>query len=417
MATTREFQDLLNEYLPNRLLKEELIKRDYILTKVEKDDNWKGGKIVVPFRGASASSVRFGKLTASSDIAQSKFVRGSIDSYVECWGSLLFNHTDLMQHDSGKIPEDTFLKILPDEIDEMMDYFKMVTSIQLGSGPHFATATDSTNGATGKFIVDRVDRFMLRQKCVIDDGNSVKADIYVIAIDVNTKEVTFSLTRGGAAADLSAYTTAQAAKFYHDGVTDGAGNNYTFTSFRMALLSAANGGSSTLHGVSKLAYPYLQAVNISGSSITAANILDKIFDAYTEIRTRAKGNAKTIMMSYKHLGSIMKLLQAQKGPYMVTKDASASLYGWTEIEITSVKGALTIVGIQEWDDDIIAFIDWSSLIFRSNGFFKKRKSPNGLEYYEVRTEDGYQYILDISLFGEMEWTKPGHNGIIHSISY
>ena len=43
MSTARSFQSMLNEYLPNKLLKEELIKRDYILTNVKKDDNWKGG--------------------------------------------------------------------------------------------------------------------------------------------------------------------------------------------------------------------------------------------------------------------------------------------------------------------------------------------------------------------------------------
>jgi len=50
MSTTRTFQDMLNEYLPNRLLKEELIKRDYILSTIDKDDSWKGGKLIVPFK-------------------------------------------------------------------------------------------------------------------------------------------------------------------------------------------------------------------------------------------------------------------------------------------------------------------------------------------------------------------------------
>ena len=51
MSTNRTFQDMLNEYIPNNLLKEELIKRDYILTRVEKDNKWKGGTIPVPFKG------------------------------------------------------------------------------------------------------------------------------------------------------------------------------------------------------------------------------------------------------------------------------------------------------------------------------------------------------------------------------
>ncbi len=83
MATDRDFQDMLNEYLPNDLLETELVKRDYFLNKVKKDNNWKGGKIPVPFKAAGASSVKFGGLTDSGNIAKDKFIRGSIDDYQE----------------------------------------------------------------------------------------------------------------------------------------------------------------------------------------------------------------------------------------------------------------------------------------------------------------------------------------------
>lgn len=414
MSTNRNFGDMLNEYLPNKMLKEDLLERDYILKNVDKDDNWKGGKDIVPFTAANATSVSFGQLTASNDIAQSQKIRGSIDAYVEVWGSLIFDHRDLQEHD-GKIPETTFLRILPDEVEGFMDYMKQVTSIQLGSGPHFATVTDATNAATGIMIVDRMDRFQLGQKATLDDANSNQVDVYATAINVDTGAVTFSLTRGGAAADLSAYSVAQTARFYHPGVTDGSGTFTTFVSLRNALLSAANGGSTTLHGKTKTLYPALQAVNISGAAITATNILDKIFDAYTTVRTKARGKATDVLMSFKHMGSIMKLVDAQKGPYSVTKGASSSLYGWLELEVTSVKGTLKLVAIQEMDDDVMFFVDWTAMTFRSNGFFKKRKSPEGKEYFEIRSTTGYAYIVDISLFGELEVRKPGNMAVIYSI--
>ena len=416
MATDRLFQDMLNEYLTNELLSEELLKRDYVLQKVEKDNSWKGGKIPVPFKGTKASSVKFGALTAANDISSTKPIRGNITDYVEVWGSLIFNHRDLQEH-NGRIPETTFLRILPDEIDDFMDYIKMVTSVQMGTGPHFAVVTDDTNAATGVMEVDKIDRFCIDMHILLDDDDTGVLDVYVIAVNVNASTVTVSATRGGAAADVSAYTVAQNAKFYYDGVTDGVGGYTTFVSIRRALLSAANGGDATLHGVSKLAYPYLQAVNVDGSAITAANILTKLFDAYTEVRTKARGNATTFLMSFKHLGSIMKLIETQKGPFSVTKQPNASLYGWTEIEITSVKGTLTLVGIQEWDDDVIAMIDWSCMKFMTNGFFKKRMSPDGREYFEVRNTSGYQYICDVSLFGDMMFKKVGNCGIIYGISY
>lgn len=418
MATNRTFQDMLNEYLPNRLLAEELVKRDYILQKVSRDDNWKGGDLIVPFRGAPPSSISFGSLTSSTDIAESKKIRGKIDAYREVWGSIILQHTDLMQHD-GPIPESTFIRLIEDELDEHMDYFKMATSIQLGSGPHFALVTDSTDAATGIFVVDRVDRFVLDQKATLDDDNSAATDVYVIAIDMNLSKVTFSATRGGAAADLSAYTAAQNAKFYHPGVFDAGGNHNTFISMRSALLSAANGGSANIHGKSKLAYPYLQAINVDGSTITATNILEKLFDAYVSVRQKAKGRAKDILMSYKHWGSVMKVLEGSKGAYRVVEDPKESVFGWWESTIasTSTGQSLKIVALQELDDDVIPFIDWDSVKFRTNGFFRKRQSPDGRTYFEVRNTTGFAYIVDLCLFGEMEYTKPGHNGIIYGVSY
>ncbi len=415
MSTTRTFQDMLNEYLPNKLLKEELLKRDYILSNIEKDDKWKGGKLIVPFKAAGASSVKMGGLTGATDISEDKYVRGSIDDYKEMWGSMIFNHRDLMDH-SGKIVEDSFLKILPDAVEDFMEYIKMVASIQMGTGPHFALVTDATNAATGIMVVDHIDRFVLAQKVTLDDNDSVAASYYVTAINVNTNEVTLSATRGGAAADVSAYSVAQAAKFYTDGA-----DTVSFTSIRSVLLSAANGGSATVHGQSKVAYPFLQAVNVSGSSITAANILDKLFDAYTEVRKKAKGRADRFVMSYKHFGSVLKLIENKANGaanwQITVEDKKASLYGWDEVTINSVKGKLVIVGIQEWDDDVIALLDMKSMVFRSNGFFQKRKSPEGQEYFEVRNTTGFQYIVDVSLFGELEINKPGHCGIIYGISY
>jgi len=419
MGTKRDFQDMLNEYLTNRLLKEELIKRDYVLTTVEKDDGWKGGKIPVPFKAAGSTSIKFGGLTGQNDVSKDSYIRGSIDDYVEVWGTMKFNHRDLMMDQNGKIPEDTFLDLLPDVTEDFMQYMKEVVSHQLTSGPHFATVTDATNAATGIMIVDRVDRFQLGQKAIIDDGNSATLEVYVIAINLNTKAVTFSATRGGAAVDISAYTVAQSAVFYHDGVWDGS-TLTTFTSIKSVLLSAANGGSSQVHGKSKLAYPFLQAINISGASISATNILEKIFDALTEVNNRARGSMITdALMSNKHLGSIKKLIETTKSPFKVTPGSNkANIYGWEEIEITSVANKkIKIVGIQELNDSEIMLMDWRSLTFRSNGMFKKRKGPNGLEYFEVRETDGYVYLLDVCLYGELEFRKPGNCAIIYSISY
>lgn len=417
MATTRTFNEMLNEYLTNELLMEELVKRDYWLNKIAKDEDWKGGDVIVPFRGAHASSVKFGGLTASNDIAESKMVRGKIQAYKEVWGSLIFNESDLQQHD-GKIPESTFLRILPDEIDNFMDYFKEVVSFQLGAGPYFAKVTDSTNAATGVFVVDRIDRFVLGMKCTLDDDNSSQADVYIIGIDVNASTVTVSDTRTGNAWNAGAYTAAQNAKFYYDGVWDGS-TSISFISVKDALLPYAHGGAQQLHGQTKTAYPYLQAVAVDGSTISASNIVEKLFDFYVTVRQKARGKASTLVMSYKNWGSVMKSQQIEKGAFTVVNAPKRSEFGWTDMTIASTQtgDTLTISAVQEMPDDVIFAIDWTSMKFLSNGGFKKRTSPDGRMFYEVRNTTGYQYIVDTCLFGELQHTKPGNNGVLYGISY
>lgn len=414
MATTSSFDSMLNEYLSYDLLKEEMIKRDYLLNRVEKDNGWKNGTLIVPFQSAGASSIAFGELVASSNIAEDQYVRGEVSSYKELWGTMLFNQKDLMQHD-GAVSEKSFLKILPDAVEQFMDRMKFASSVALLNGTHFATLTD--NGTAGGLIeVDHPERFEIGQEVFLLDGNTaLSASAFVSAININTKIVTLVTARGGAVAfaDAQNYTVAQSAKVYHRGASTA-----SFTSLRSALLPLSAGGSTTLYGQTKTAYPFLQSITVDGSAITAANILDKIFDAYVTVRTFGKGNPNEVLMSYKHLGSVLKLLEVSKGSFNVSVGSSkASAYGWTEIEIGSVKGSLKIVAIQELDDDIIMFIDWRAVKLHSNGMFKKRTAPDGKQYYEVRNTSGYQYLLDICFFGELVLSRPSYCGVIHSVSY
>jgi hypothetical protein len=418
MGTTRTFQNMLNEYLTMDLMKEELLKRDWLLQNIEMDSGWKGGKIPVPFTANQASSLKMGGLTDATDVAQYKYVRGSIDDYQEIWGTLRFEQKDLMEHD-GKVNEKSFLKMLPGQIEDFAQYSKEVLSKQIMTGPEICKIVGETNAATGIFVVDRIERLVLGQKAVLDDSNSTQVEVYVIALNLDTSEATFSLTRGGAAADLSAYTIAASAKLYFDGVLVAGTVTNAFTSLKGSLLSLANGGTAALYGQTKLLYPYLQAINVNGASITASNIKAKIFDAYNQIRTKARGNANTVVMSFKHLGSLMAQIEDQKGAFKVTaKDEKASLYGWTEITITSVKGTLKVVAIQEMDDDVIMFLDMSAMKFFSNGeLFRKRVAPDGKSYYEVRANTGYYYLLDMCVFGEFVLHAPGKCGIIYGITY
>ncbi len=414
MAITRTFQDMLNEFLPNELLKEELVKRDYVLSKVEKDNTWKGGTLIVPFKAAGASSIAFNALTDSTDIGEDKYVRGEISGHKNVWGSMIFNHRDLMEHDM--VSEQNFLKVLPEAVDDFINQMKNVCSTNLLNGAHFATLTGD-GAAGGTFVVDRPDRFSYNQKVYVDDDDSaISTAGYVSGIDMETNTITVTAARDGAggAVNLSAYTVAQNAKCYYEGALTA-----SFNSIRDALLSSANGGASTLYGVTKTLYPYLQAINVDGAAVTAANILEKVFDALTEIRQKGKGMPTEILMSYKNLGSAMKVIEGSKGAFNVVPNSQkAEPYGWMEIVVGSVtKGTIKLIGIQELDDDVIMFIDWRAIKFYSNGFFKKRVAPDGKEYFETRSTSGYQYIVDVCLFGDIVVQRPSYCGILHSISY
>lgn len=413
MATTRTFDAMLNDHLTYDLLKAEFLDRDYVLKHVEKDNGWQGGALVVPFKAAGATSVTFGSLTASNDVAEDKHVRGEISTYKEAWGTMIFNQRDLYEHPGSGIKEKTFLKILPDAVEAFMDYMKQVVSVNLLNGPFFAKAT--ANGTVGgDLTVDRPDMFQIGQKVSIDDDNSGAIVGYVKTINMETAVINFEDARGsGVAVDLSPYTTAQNAVCYHPGA-----QTLSFSSIKDALLSAANGGSATLYGQTKATYPFLQAINVSGATVTATNILEKIFDALVTIRQRGKGNPTEVWVSYKHMGSILKALEDVKGAFNVKPGSEkTSNYGWMEVEIGSIKGGLKFVAIHEMFDTAIMFIDWRALKFHSNKFFQKRIAPDGKSYFEVRNTTGYQYLVDVSLYGDLVVNKPSFCGILHSISY
>ena len=46
---TLSYQDMLNEYLPIDLLREELQRRGYLLSRIPKSDAWSGATLEVPF--------------------------------------------------------------------------------------------------------------------------------------------------------------------------------------------------------------------------------------------------------------------------------------------------------------------------------------------------------------------------------
>lgn len=95
------------------------------------------------------------------------------------------------------------------------------TDSDLGIEPKIVTVSGSGSGASGIFSVASSDipYFYVNQKVSLDDGDSSAIDVWVIAVSYSSSTVTFSRTRGGSAANLSAYTTGQSATFTFDYAT------------------------------------------------------------------------------------------------------------------------------------------------------------------------------------------------------
>lgn len=412
MATITNFDEALKEYCPNKMFREELKKMDWFLSNIESDENWVSDELEVRFKGSTATTVKHGSLTAAADINQSKAVKGLIQNQPEVWGSLIFNHKDIMRH--GKFSEQNFMKILPDEIDDFLRYMRRAISISFTNGPVLASVTDSTDAATGVFKIDRIERLELDAKYILKDSDSPAVEVFVIELDMSEDTATFSLSRGGAAANLSAYTAANDAVFYLDGAEDASNR---LTSLKHALLSYANGGTQQLYGKNKIQYPYTQAINVDGSSISQTNALEKLFLAQMEVRRKGKGNPNTCLMSNTSLGYLLAILQKRQGAYRQADDLNITEYGYSTVKIAGPRGWMNVVGVEEMDDDYIILLDKSSVKVYSNGFIRKRQSPDGKEYFEIRNTNGYQYIVDISFFGDMVLERPSRSGIVYNIPW
>lgn len=445
--TTPSFNDMLKDYLPYDLLMEEMLKRDYFLSKVDMDNKWKGGVMQVPFLGAKASSVRVGKLVAQGNITQDKPVLGQVNGYKEVWGAMIFNDHDLKRHDDMK---QSFIKVLPDKIDTFVDSMKEKVSHLLLSGQNFATvaAGGAANAATGRLIVDRIERFevgMYVEIALATPVNGVHAG-FVSSVNMNTNEVLIvtamsDVDAGTNPVDLTAVVAESGpgvfdgtdaiiagSKFYLEGVLTSATTHASFTSLASQLLPASAGGSVALFGVTKTKYPILQAQAFNGAAgtyqVTSATILDVIFDAWLRTKQIGKGAPAEAIMSYKLFALCMKKLEkfdaagssTGSGRQYTSKDAKANVFGWSEITVNGPKGELKLVAINEMDDDKIFFIDWRGIKMHTNGMFERRVSPNGNEFYEIRAETGYQYIVDIRFFGELVVSRPSYCGIIYGIN-
>ena len=422
-TTTSDFNGMLKKYLPYKMLIAEVIKRNYVMQKINKLTSYKGGVGELAFEAGAASSFRYGKLVTSAKITQKRVVKGFLKGYKEIWGAMKFNYHDLQRH--GDM-EKSFLANLLTEIPRFTEALSALISLQILNGPALAKITGVTNAATGKIVVDKPQLLEYGQLLQVGLIAS-KAEGYVSAIDMNTKEVTLSTN-----IDLTGVLNLDAAGVVVNDelrIEGGFDANLHFSSLRDQLLSATNGGTAQLFTLDKVKYPFLQAYNHDGSAggaaVAAGNVLGPIFDAYARSKEIGKlGNVSDVIMSYKWFGMAMKELELPAagtsvgtGRQFTAQDKAVNAFGFTSITVASVDGGapLKLVAVNEMRDDIMFGIDWSTIDLHSNGMIERVVSPDGNEFYTERTDDGHVYITDIRFFGEVVCKMPCYNFVIHSI--
>lgn len=402
--TDQSFSSMLKRYMPYNLLSEEFKKRNFFWNKVRKDNGWEEGVLEVPLVQNEASSLNWGTLTATGDIAEAKYTLGTLTSQPELWGTMQFHEKDLRRHVSM---EKSYLKILPGKIEQFVDAMSERVSIQLLDDGSVAKATvDGQIG--GDITLGRAYLLQIDEKVEVVDDDTAAVVGYVRSIDINTGVVNlFDARTGGAAVNLSAYTVAQNARV----IVPTAGSE-GMTSLSGQLLSAANGGSANIAGVSKASHPMLQARNISGSGFTSATLTNDVFDAMYDIAARGRGQITEILMSYENYRHIAQDIETSR---RYAKGEASAGFGFTTVSLIGPKGGLKITALRDMPDDKMYFMDWSAMRFfhPKNAF--ERKRIDGQEFFTVRAVTGYTYLVDIRFAGDLLVQNPSHCGVVHSI--
>ena len=418
MGTSRDFNVVLNERLHYSLLRNEFVERQWLMKHCNHDEGWKGGTIPIPFEGGSASSIEFGSLPDSTDISTSTYVRGTLSTAKEMWGTLQFRHRDIIEHD-GRVNEDSFLKLLPGEIDRFMKRVKNKSSITGLHGYADTQVSTDTGTAGGVIKVDHPERFTKYEKVYVDDDNSsVSAAGFIRNVNMDTGELTiYDARTSGSVLNLSGFSGSQNGKIYFSGSQPGTALGWT--SVRQQLLSSANGGDSTIFGVTKTDYQYTQAINADGSTFSEDNILEGLFNKSVTFKNRCDGNGQSYLMSYKNWAACLKDVNVLKGAYHQDQNSrKSSEYGWDEIEIGGPKGRIKLVAVQEMSDTEIYYVDPKSFTFHSNGGFQKLVTPDGNMYQLARSATtGITYLVDMFLYGDLVCHNPLANGVIHSVDF
>lgn len=401
------FNDLLKVYNAVDMIEAEIKKRSYYVDKLAMDKTWVGGEIPLPVEAGEASSMGFEGLVASADISNATYLKGKMTTQAEFIASQKFDQRDLERHGDLK---KSFLKIIPDKVEKFVSRMSERMNIMLLADGAICSLSDD-GVADGTITVDVPTLLTIGEKVVIKSMTEAPVTGYVKSIDKPLKKARIVATRGAVDyIDLSTMLEADQAKVYLPGALTAG-----FTSLKKQLLPLSLGGSDTWFTLNKADASVLQAARYDGSSMSASNFLDKLFEFYMDTLFVGEGNPTEMVMNLKHFGKIIPKLEGSRRFAVADKSAG---YGFRKITLLGPEGGeFTVTGVRDMPTDLIYITDWSKHKFYSDKFIERIKNPDGLEFYTERVagaNGGYVHICDYRLYGDLA-VIPGGNGVIYNV--
>lgn len=418
------YNAMLNEHLAFDLLEEEVKKQSYILDNCTIKKDWVSGTIPVPFKAGKGGTIVMGGLASEAEISRTSYVRGELSTMKEAYGSLIVSEKDIMLN--GKISEQSFIKILPDQLEDLRDVYTQSVSTQVLNGG--ALTVVSANGdASGNVSVSHPERLTIGQRLTFK-GVGESATGYVKTIDVNTGAillVTAPAGSTGCVLNADGGDASQADIDAGDLVYLSNGDSHNFTDVSSMLLpSGIHSAPATLFGQTKASYPFLQTTYKDGDStcVSAAGLLGELFDTQGKAQKRG-ANPKEWILSYTNYLAIKKYIETTAGTSYRIIDSgkdTVNYAGTKKIVIGGIDDETTIRAVRDMPDYLTLCWDVKDLEFHCppTGFFHVLETPEGNKYYTVRTagtgtDAGYKYISDIVLRGEFIHTKPWNTAVIY----
>ena len=412
LKRTENFEEMLKEYQPHKLIEDQMKKTNYFWSKIKKDKGWKDGATYqIPWELAEASAFQIGGLVESAKITDAKFKKANETDHAFMSGAMKWFSRDLKRYGDMR---QSFLKLLPMKTKKFTTRMQYLTNLIMLDGASISRVTADGTGA-GVLAVLKPQRFMVGERVVVisTDGGVADVECYVGAIDINGKTIS-CVDAAGAAVDLSSFVVAgEVVEVKIPGYDQD--NFYSLTDF---LLPASLGGSDTVHGVNKSESPILQAQVESGAGWTKSTILSNLYDFYFGVKELGKVDGVEILCGFDVYKAASNAAESSKR-YMTSKESGP---GFSSVVIDGPMGEMKLVALEQMPNDRCHIVDFDHFTFAGDEFFKNMVDPDGNLYTKERVagggagNDGHVLIQDIALSGQLICTRPSSSASIHSIS-